>query len=71
MDRPHPTEGKSTVGYFRDGRLSAVETINAPADFMTLRKALASGVHLEPEELADPQVNLKTLVAGRTATPAG
>ncbi|MET7896553.1 NAD(P)/FAD-dependent oxidoreductase [Streptomyces mirabilis] len=56
---------KLVVGHYRDDRLVAAEAVNAPADFMALRKALANGVDIAPSALADPGVPLKTLIQER------
>jgi len=49
------------VGHYRARRLVAVEAANAPADFMALRKILASGGSVAPEDLGDPGVALRDL----------
>lgn len=54
--------GRLVVGYYREGRLAAVEAVNAPADFMALKKALAAGVSCDPADLADSAVSLKPLL---------
>ncbi|UJV45055.1 oxidoreductase C-terminal domain-containing protein [Streptomyces sp. AMCC400023] len=55
------------VGYYRDGRLAAVEAVNATADFMALKKALASGTEIAASDLMDPDVSLKALIKAVTA----
>ena len=55
------------AGYYRDGRLVAAEAVNAPADFMALKKALGSGMTFDPAALADPGVPLKNLLKGAAA----
>ncbi|TXM71922.1 oxidoreductase [Methylobacterium sp. WL69] len=50
---------------FRDGRLSAVETVDRPGDHMAARRILAQGRALSPEDAADPGHDLKALATGR------
>ncbi len=55
--------GKFSVLRFRDGRLSAVESINSVADHMEARKLLAAATPISPEQAADTSVKLATLAA--------
>ncbi len=55
-------ELKFSVYCFRNERLVAVESINRPADHMSGRKLLAAGVTVRPEEAADPDFDLKSLL---------
>lgn len=55
--------GKFSVLRFRDGRLSAVESINGVADHMAARKLLAAATPISPEQAADTSVKLATLAA--------
>ena len=48
--------------YWREGRLMGVDAVNAPKEFVTCRKLLASGASVDPEKIADPNTDLKTLV---------
>jgi 3-phenylpropionate/trans-cinnamate dioxygenase ferredoxin reductase subunit len=57
---------KFSVFYFHEGRLIAVDSMNRPADHMVGRKLLASGTRVTPEEAADENVDLKSLLAGPT-----
>ncbi|MCJ2081016.1 NAD(P)/FAD-dependent oxidoreductase [Methylobacterium sp. J-090] len=52
---------------FRDGRLSAVETVDRPGDHMAARRILAQGRVLSPDEAADPAHDLKALAVGALA----
>jgi 3-phenylpropionate/trans-cinnamate dioxygenase ferredoxin reductase subunit len=61
--RGEPGTGKFSVLRFRDGRLSAVESINSAADHMAARKLLAAGTPISPTQAADPSVKLAALVA--------
>lgn len=55
--------GKFSVLRFRDGRLSAVESVNSVADHMAARKLLAAATPISPEQAADTSVKLATLAA--------
>ncbi len=50
---------------FREGRLSAVETVDRPGDHMAARRILAQGRALSPAEAADPAFDLKALATAR------
>jgi 3-phenylpropionate/trans-cinnamate dioxygenase ferredoxin reductase subunit len=52
---------KLSVFYFRQGRLSAIDSINRPLDHMIGRKLIAAGTPLSPEQAADESIDLKTL----------
>lgn len=56
-------DGKFSVLRLRAGRLTAVESINSPADHMAARKLLAARVTLTPEQAADTGVKLAVLAA--------
>ncbi|CAO4138005.1 NAD(P)/FAD-dependent oxidoreductase [Methylorubrum aminovorans] len=53
-----------SVFRFRGGALSAVESVDRPADHMAARRLLASGKALTPEQAADPSFDLKALATG-------
>ena len=53
-----------SVFRFRDDALSAVESVDRPADHMAARRLLASGKALTPEQAADPNFDLKALATG-------
>ena len=61
--RGDPAAGKFSVFRFRDGRLSAVESINSVADHMAARKLLAAATPISPTQVADPSVKLAALIA--------
>lgn len=54
--------------HYVDGKLSCVESVNAPMDHIASRKLLESGANPAPEAVADGTVPLKSFVP--TATPA-
>ncbi|CAX22741.1 MAG: FAD-dependent oxidoreductase [Methylorubrum extorquens] len=53
-----------SVFRFRDGALSAVESVDRPADHMAARRLLAAGKRLTPEQAGDPGFDLKALATG-------
>lgn len=60
--RGDPEAKKFSVLCFRDGRLTAMESVNAPKDHMAARKLLAGDTSsLTIEELSDPETDLRTL----------
>ena len=63
VQRGDSAGGKFSVLRFRDGRLTAVESINSVADHMAARKLLAAATPISPEQAADTSVKLATLAA--------
>jgi 3-phenylpropionate/trans-cinnamate dioxygenase ferredoxin reductase component len=56
-------DGESfSVLYYRDGALLAVDAVNAPGDYMAVRKALTQGATISSEAAADPTVALRELI---------
>ncbi|WP_375409311.1 NAD(P)/FAD-dependent oxidoreductase [uncultured Methylobacterium sp.] len=53
-----------SVFRYRDGRLSAVESIDRAADHMAARRILTLGLPVTPEQAADPGFDLKALAKG-------
>jgi 3-phenylpropionate/trans-cinnamate dioxygenase ferredoxin reductase subunit len=62
--RGDPDSEKFAVLYYRDGELLAVDAVNAPADYLVVRKALTQGKTLPADKAADAGIPLKTLLAG-------
>lgn len=60
--RRHEGSYKQSVVYYRAGRMVAGEALNAPADFLSLKKALSAEVSFDPEAVADPTTALKSLI---------
>lgn len=60
-------KGRFSVLYYRDGRLIAVDAINAPLDFMAVKSALVNGNTIPPQRASDATVSLKSLIT----EPAG
>ncbi|MDB5796929.1 MAG: pyridine nucleotide-disulfide oxidoreductase family protein [Paucimonas sp.] len=61
--RGTPEENAWSVFCFRDGAFLGAESVNKTADHMAVRKLLAAGVALTPEQAADPSYDLKLAVA--------
>ncbi len=59
--RGNPDERSFSCIYLQDGRLIAVDAVNAPKDFMQAKALIAAGAHPDPGGLADPTVSLKEL----------
>jgi 3-phenylpropionate/trans-cinnamate dioxygenase ferredoxin reductase component len=51
-----------SVLYYRDGALLAVDSVNAPRDYMAVRRALTQGSTISAEAAADSAVALKELI---------
>ncbi|MEM8572107.1 MAG: FAD-dependent oxidoreductase [Pseudomonadota bacterium] len=54
--------GSFSVFYLSGGALRAVDAVNAPADFMAGKRLIATGMPVDAERLADPQVAVKSLL---------
>jgi len=57
--------------YYRAGRLLAVDSLNRISDHMQAKKLLDAGLSPTPEQAADPQFELISLLKARDATAAG
>lgn len=62
VTRGDPASGKFSVFVYRQGRLIAVESVNAPADHMVARRLIAAGISVSKEAAADPATDLKALM---------
>jgi 3-phenylpropionate/trans-cinnamate dioxygenase ferredoxin reductase component len=51
--------GGFSIFYFKDGALIGADSVNCPADHMACRKLLAKGTAIAPEQVRNPQFNLK------------
>jgi 3-phenylpropionate/trans-cinnamate dioxygenase ferredoxin reductase component len=65
--RGDPAAERFSVLYYRNGSLLAVDAVNAPTDYLMVRKALATGVAIPAEEARRPDRSLKELLAPRAA----
>ena len=57
-----PDDESFSVLYYRDGRLIAIDSVNAVSDYMAVRKALGSGSTIPAELAHNLETPLKTLV---------
>lgn len=63
ITRDTPKDGKGAFFHFHaDGRLGAVETVNAPAQHMLARRLLAAGANPTAQQVQDTQFDLKSLL---------
>ena len=61
--RGDPATERFSALYYSKGRLLAVDAVNAPADYLAVRKALGTGATIDAALAADPATPLKTLIA--------
>jgi len=61
--RPGGREGSLSVWYFREGQFIAVDAINDAKAYVTGKKLLDLGRSVDPLAIADPSLDLKTLLA--------
>ena len=69
--RGAPSSERFSVLYYASGRLIAVDAINAPRDYMVVRKALARGGTIPADRAADVSVPLNELVTAAPGSRAG
>lgn len=67
--RGDPESGRFSLYSFGDRALVCVESVNSPADHMGARKLLERRLEISPEQVRDPDFDLKGLA--RTAALAG
>ncbi|AKM08414.1 NAD(P)/FAD-dependent oxidoreductase [Pelagerythrobacter marensis] len=60
--RGDPEARKFSVVYLREGRVIALDCVNATRDYAQGRKLVEAGTRPEREALADPEISLKALV---------
>lgn len=60
--RGDPRSGSFAAFRLREGRLTAVEALSSPRDFIMGKKLIASGARPDPDLLEDPSVPLKALM---------
>ena len=68
--RGDPASEQFSVLYYRNGRLIAADSINAPRDYMVVRKVLGDGGTLPADRVGDVSVPLKDLMRASTAPTA-
>ena len=61
--RGNPAERSFSCLYLKDGRLIACDAINAPKDFVQSKQLIAAQALIAVEELANPDVALKDMLA--------
>jgi len=59
--RGDPTARSFSVVYLREGRVAALDCVNAVKDYVQGRKLVSDGVRASPAQLADTAIPLKTL----------
>ena len=59
--RGDPASGSFALYYLAEGELLAVDAVNSPRDFMTGKRWIGERKHPDPERLADPAADLKSL----------
>ena len=57
--RGDPATAKFAIFHMKDGRLAAVEAVNAPPEFMAGRQLIGQGRAVDPAKLADPAVSMR------------
>jgi len=60
--RGDPELGKFAVFHLREGRIAAVEAVNAAPEYIVGRKLIAEATPVAPERLADTTVTMKAIV---------
>ncbi len=58
--------GSFSILYFREGNLIAVDSMNTVKDHMAARKLIAQGIKVDPDEVANPDVTLKSFLPPKT-----
>ncbi len=67
ITRGDPAIGSFTVAYLRSGKLIALDCVNNPKDFAQGRALVTEQIEVDPAQLADVSIPLKTLA---TTAPA-
>jgi 3-phenylpropionate/trans-cinnamate dioxygenase ferredoxin reductase subunit len=60
--RGDPDSERFSVLYYRDGALLAIDAVNAAADYLTVRKALATGATIPAEHAGQADRRLKEML---------
>ncbi len=60
--RGEPDSERFSVLYYRDGRLLAADAVNAPGDYMVVRKALTQGATIPAHRASDVSTPLRELL---------
>jgi 3-phenylpropionate/trans-cinnamate dioxygenase ferredoxin reductase subunit len=59
--RGDPSQAKFAVFHLKDGRIRAVEAVNAPPEYMAGKQLIASGKTVDPAKLLDLGVSMKAV----------
>jgi 3-phenylpropionate/trans-cinnamate dioxygenase ferredoxin reductase subunit len=62
VQRGDPATRKFAVFHLRDGKVAAVEAVNAAPEYMIGKKLIAEGNTIEAAKLADPSIPMKQMV---------
>jgi len=65
--RGDPAAGAFAAFYLSEGRLLAVDAVNAAPEFLASKKMIGMGVQLAPAELSDMSVSMKEIAANAIA----
>ncbi|AJE45269.1 NAD(P)/FAD-dependent oxidoreductase [Celeribacter indicus] len=57
-------EGARSHWYYRDGHLIAIDAMNDPRSYMVAKRLIEAGRSADPDLVADPATDLKTLMRG-------
>ena len=60
--RPGDTDRSASHFYYKDGQLKAIDAMNAPRVYMVGKRIIEAGKTITPEQAADPDVDLKSLM---------
>ena len=63
VTRGDPESRKFSVFYYRAGKLTAVDSINRPADHLVARKLIGAHATVSPDQAKDESFDLKTAVS--------
>ena len=61
VQRGDPASRKFSVFHLRDGKVAAVEAVNAAAEYLVGRKLIAAGTPIAAEKLADLSIPMKNM----------
>jgi len=68
--RGEPSSRSFSIVYLRDGRVIALDCVNATKDFVQARRLVTEHLRVDRAELADAGVQLKQLTGAPSATPS-
>ena len=59
--RGNPDDNSFSCAYLRDGRLIAIDSVNAPKDFMLSKPLIKDACQVNPAMLADTSLTMREL----------